>query len=61
MKIREKDDWLINQLDLLATQSKRYETRAFFMCMSECAAEQKKRLEQAKGELDGRLWSPKNW
>ncbi|WP_057896980.1 hypothetical protein [Liquorilactobacillus oeni] len=61
MKIKSKEEWLVEQLKLMANGQRKYEKRAILMCMSECAIDQKKRLEQAKGELDGRLWSPKSW
>ncbi|KRL02683.1 hypothetical protein [Liquorilactobacillus capillatus] len=55
------DDWLIKKLDKLAESARDYEERAFFYSMSLTALQQAKRIEQAQGELDGRLWNPSQW
>ncbi|GAJ27467.1 hypothetical protein JCM15457_2457 [Liquorilactobacillus sucicola DSM 21376 = JCM 15457] len=54
-------DWLIQRLDEAADSSMKYENRAFFRAMAATALQQSKRIEQAQGEMDGRLWNPNRW
>lgn len=53
-------DWLLEtkQLEKTATT---YEEKAFYQELEYIIREQYKRIEQAEGELDGTLWSPKKW
>lgn len=52
-KIRLLDAWII--------ESKEYKERALLVAAKNFLLEQAKRIEQAHGELDGRMWSPENW
>ena len=52
-KIRLLDAWII--------ESKEYKERALLVAANNLLLEQAKRIEQAHGELDGRMWSPENW
>ena len=52
-KIRLLDAWII--------ESKEYKERALLVAAKNLFLEQAKRIEQAHGELDGRMWSPENW
>lgn len=54
-------EWVIEEVQILAKLEKSYEKRAFFQELEKIINEQYKRIEQAKGELDGNLWSPKKW
>lgn len=54
-------EWAIEEVQILAKSEKSYEKRAFFQELEKIINEQYKRIEQAKGELDGNLWSPKKW
>ncbi len=54
-------EWVIEEVQILAKSEKSYEKRAFFQELEKIINEQYKRIEQAKGELDGNLWSPKKW
>ena len=52
-KIRLLDAWII--------ESKEQKERALLVAAKNLLLEQAKRIEQAHGELDGRMWSPENW
>ena len=52
-KIRLLDAWII--------ESKEYKERALLVAAKNLLLQQTKRIEQAHGELDGRMWSPENW
>lgn len=57
----EESQWLLDQCDELVTNSEKYEERAFFQQLKILITEQDRRLTQAKGELDGRIWNPGKW
>jgi len=42
-------------------KEKEYKERALLVAAKTLLLEQAKRIEQAHGELDGRMWSPENW
>jgi hypothetical protein len=52
-KIRLLDAWIL--------EAKEYKERALLVATKNLLLEQAKRIEQAHGELDGRMWSPENW
>ena len=54
-------NWLIEEIDMAENIATSYEEKAFFQELKLVAKEQMKRIEQAEGELDGSLWSPKKW
>ncbi|MFC0232806.1 hypothetical protein ACFFIF_02240 [Vagococcus entomophilus] len=58
MKNREE---LAKKIKKLEQISENYEDKAFFHELKRMMDEQSIRIEQAEGEIDGRLWSPKNW
>ena len=51
----------ISLLDAWIIESKEYKERALLVAAKNLLLEQAKRIEQAHGELDGRMWSPENW
>lgn len=53
--------WLGKQLQNLSQKQEAYENRAFLKAMQTVVEEQNKRLEQLKGEVDGRLWNHEQW
>ena len=57
MEIIEK----IELIDTWIAEEKEYKERALLMAAKTLLLEQEKRIEQAHGELDGRMWSPENW
>ena len=57
MEIIEK----ISLLDAWILEAKEYKERALLVASKALLLEQAKRIEQAHGELDGRMWSPENW
>ena len=42
-------------------KQKTIKERALLVATKTLLLEQAKRIEQAHGELDGRMWSPENW
>jgi len=59
--IDETGSWLSQQLRELSKKQEAYENRAFLTAMQTVVEEQNKRLEQLKGEVDGRLWNHEQW
>ncbi|WP_414839432.1 hypothetical protein [Carnobacterium sp. TMP28] len=57
----EKEDWLLVELEKLFMSSQEYKQKALIKATSELVKEQVKRISQMEGELDGRLWSPRDW
>jgi len=58
--VQEKE-WVLNELSLLKKETQTYEVSAFLNELEDILSEQYKRIEQAKAELDGLLWSPNEW
>ncbi len=56
-----KMDWLLKEVKEAEESGQSYEEKAFFQELENIIKEQIKRIEQAEGELDGTLWSPKKW
>lgn len=54
-------EWLLNELSLLKGETQTYEVSAFLDELEAILSEQYKRIEQAKAEIDGLLWSPNEW
>lgn len=52
-KIQMIEEWISNE--------KEYKNRAMLVAVKNLLMEQSKRIEQAHGELDGRMWSPTGW
>ena len=52
-KIQMIEEWISNE--------KEYKERAMLVAVKHLLVEQSKRIEQAYGELDGRMWSPTGW
>ena len=57
----ETEQWVLEQLDYLNEQSRDYRQKALFQETKKLFQEQYQRIGQAEGELDGRMWSPKDW
>ncbi|WP_461225148.1 hypothetical protein [Lacticaseibacillus suihuaensis] len=53
--------WLIGQAQALEHQAVSYPDQAFYAELAAFAKAQARRLEQAQGELDGRLWDHRGW
>ena len=57
----ETENWVQEQLNHLMAASKDYRQKALFQETKKLFQEQYQRIEQMEGELDGRIWSPKEW
>ena len=55
------EDWLLLELETLFSNSQEYKQKALLKATMELVKEQFKRINQMEGELDGRLWSPRDW
>lgn len=54
-------EWLEKQLTIWEQECPDYKERAFIVYSKRLLLEQMKRIEQQQGQLDGQLWSPKEW
>lgn len=58
--MKEKNEWMVKELDELMEQFD-FDEKALIKAAKKIILEQDKRIWQMEGELDGTLWSPKNW
>jgi len=58
--LEEKNEWILQQLEQLYHNADFYD-KALIKATKDIIIEQDKRMFQMEGELDGTLWSPKNW
>lgn len=54
-------EWTMEQINQLIEKSKDYKEKALLENVKTTLLEQEKRREQNQGELDGTLWSPREW
>lgn len=57
----EQKEWLIQELERLIQTSRDYKQKALLKAVIALIDEQVERIRQMEGELDGTLWSPRNW
>lgn len=57
----EQKEWLLQELERLRQASRDYKQKALLAAAKELINEQIERIRQMEGELDGTLWSPRNW
>lgn len=57
----EQKEWLLQELERLRQTSRDYKQKALLTAAKELINEQVERIRQMEGELDGTLWSPRNW
>lgn len=57
----QTQEWMLEQVRGLEERSTDYRQKALFQEFAKVIEEQFKRIEQAQGEVDGRMWSPKEW
>ncbi|MER2175443.1 MAG: hypothetical protein ABS911_12255 [Carnobacterium sp.] len=57
----EQKEWLIQELERLIQTSRDYKQKALLKAVIDLIDEQVERIRQMEGELDGTLWSPRNW
>lgn len=56
-----QQQWLNDIIEALSHSSTDYKERDLLHALSRYLQEQERLIEQAEAELDGRMWSPKNW
>lgn len=52
---------MLEQIADLEKKSTDYRQKALFQEFAELIKEQYQRIRQTEGEIDGRIWSPKEW
>lgn len=57
----EQKEWLLQELERLIQTSRDYKQKALLKATKDLINEQVERIRQMEGELDGTLWSPRNW
>ena len=57
----EQLQYYLEKIDIQLLNSTDYRQKALLQATKVLLEEQVHRIEQKKGELDGRMWSPNNW
>ncbi len=57
----EQKEWLLQELERVIQTSRDYKQKALLKSAKDLINEQVERIRQMEGELDGTLWSPRNW
>lgn len=57
----EQKEWLLQELERVIQTSRDYKQKALLKAVRDLVNEQVERIRQMEGELDGTLWSPRNW
>ena len=57
----EQKEWLLQELERVIQTSRDYKQKALLKAVKDLINEQVERIRQMEGELDGSLWSPRNW
>ncbi|EDP67640.1 hypothetical protein CAT7_04354 [Carnobacterium sp. AT7] len=57
----EQKEWLLLELERVIQTSRDYKQKALLKSAKDLINEQVERIRQMEGELDGTLWSPRNW
>lgn len=56
-----EESWVTDMITELVTDSRDYREKALLLAAQQLISEQNQRIELLEGQLDGTLWSPKNW
>ena len=54
-------EWILSELKRVFEDSRDYKQKALIAAAIHLLEEQYLRIEQKEGELDGSLWSPRDW
>lgn len=57
----DQNEWMIQELERAFQMSRDYKQKALLAATKRLIQEQTVRIQQMEGELDGTLWSPRNW
>lgn len=57
----EKEEWMLQELERVFYNSRDYKQKALIESARGLIKEQSERIQQMEGELDGTLWSPRDW
>lgn len=57
----DQNEWMIQELERAFEMSRDYKQKALLAATKRLIQEQIVRIQQMEGELDGTLWSPRNW
>ncbi len=57
----DKHEWILQELQKIYDKSDNYQLVTIVKATRDIIEEQRKRIEQMEGEIDGTLWSPKRW
>lgn len=57
----DQNEWIVEELERVFQNSRDYKQKALIAAAQQLIKEQALRIIQMEGELDGTLWSPRNW
>lgn len=55
------EKWILDDIESLLIKSNDYREKALLLATKNLVLEQAIRIEQLEGQLDGMLWSPREW
>lgn len=55
------DEWILKELERIYNTSNNYNHLTLVKATQELIKEQRKRILQMEGELEGTIWSPRRW
>ncbi|MFL2133271.1 hypothetical protein [Desemzia sp. FAM 24101] len=57
----DQNEWIVEELERVFQNSRDYKQKALIAATQQLIKEEALRVTQMEGELDGTLWSPRNW
>lgn len=59
--MEQESIWVLEQLEKAFETSQDYKQKALLLAAKDLIEEQVIRIEQMQGEVDGTMWSPRQW
>ncbi|MET3698418.1 hypothetical protein SAMN05877753_10959 [Bacillus oleivorans] len=57
----EKEAWILQELQRIYDNTSNYNVRTLMKAAQDIIEEQRKRIDQMEGEMEGTIWSPRRW
>ena len=57
----ENEEWILQELERIYDNTNNYNVRTLMKAAQDVIKEQRKRIDQMEGEMEGTIWSPRRW